>query len=422
MNLVLSLLLAIMAGLAASPALWLLIEVTAAAAAPQRALRPSFKGPRPRLAVLVPAHDEAAGLPEVLRNIQAQLRAGDRLFVVADNCTDSTAAIARAAGAEVTERNDPALIGKGYALAWGLQHFDRDPPEIVIVVDADCRLGNDALEQMAAACAQTKRPIQARYCMMAPAPSPMDYSVATLAFRVKNWVRPLGLRTLNLPCQLMGTGMAFPWDAIQSVDFATGSEVEDLKLGVDLARQGHAPLFLPSATVHSTFPSSTRGAKTQRQRWERGHIRVIATVVPRLLWEACNRRDLSVLALALDLAVPPLTLLGILLLAMLLLSGFDLVISSSSVALVISAVSLSAYVAAVLLCWLKFGRDVLPLTSAAAVASYVVSKFPVYRRALSGPAQWVRADREKMSEAPQPSAKQGAAARVTRDWEQSVDV
>jgi cellulose synthase/poly-beta-1,6-N-acetylglucosamine synthase-like glycosyltransferase len=409
MNLALSLLLAIMAGLAAIPALWLLVEVAAAAAAPASPPRPHCKGRRPRLGVLVPAHDEAAGLPEVLSNIQAQLRAGDRLLVVADNCTDDTAVIARTAGAEVTERNNPALIGKGYALAWGLRHFERDPPELVTVVDADCRLGDDALEQMAAAGAQTKRPIQARYCMTAPPQSPVDYSVATFAFRVKNWVRPLGLRTLDLPCQLMGSGMTFPWHAIQSVDLASGCEVEDLKLGADLARQGHPPQFLASATVHSTFPSSTRGAKAQRQRWERGHIRMIAATAPRLLWQACSRRDASLLALAIDLAVPPLTLLGVLSLAMLLLSVSAFLIGSSSVALVISAVGLSAYVTAVLLCWLKFGRDVLPLSAVAAVASYVVSKVPIYRRALRGPAQWVRADRESMTEARQP-------------WNQRLDV
>src|SRR6476469_7481059 len=64
-------------------------------------------GARPLCVVLVPAHDEESGLPPTLAGLRSQLRPGDRLLVVADNCTDRTAAVARAAGAEVVERHDP---------------------------------------------------------------------------------------------------------------------------------------------------------------------------------------------------------------------------------------------------------------------------------------------------------------------------
>ncbi len=56
---------------------------------------------RAHVAVLVPAHDEAAGIGATLRAIQAQLAPGDRVLVVADNCSDDTAALARSADAEV---------------------------------------------------------------------------------------------------------------------------------------------------------------------------------------------------------------------------------------------------------------------------------------------------------------------------------
>src|SRR3954468_13749647 len=73
-------------------------------------------GPRPRCAVLVPAHDEEAGIARTLGDLLPQLGPGDRLVVVADNCADGTAAVARGAGAEVLERTDPDHRGKGYAL------------------------------------------------------------------------------------------------------------------------------------------------------------------------------------------------------------------------------------------------------------------------------------------------------------------
>ena len=70
--------------------------------------------------------------------------------------------------------------------------------------------------------------------------------VREFAWRVKNWVRPLGLSSLGLPCQLMGTGMAFPWEVIADARLATGSLAEDLKLGLELAANGHPPVFCPS--------------------------------------------------------------------------------------------------------------------------------------------------------------------------------
>jgi cellulose synthase/poly-beta-1,6-N-acetylglucosamine synthase-like glycosyltransferase len=394
-----SFLLLTFAGLLAIPVFLFCIEIVAAVMLPQRQLLLVPKNSlRPRIAVLVPAHNESVGLQSTLDDIRAQLHLGDRVLVVADNCTDDTAAVATSAGAEVTERHDPGKIGKGYALDWGLRHLSADPPETVIVIDADCRLANDTLDQLATASAATGRPMQALYLLTAPDQSSIDYRVAEFAFRVKNWVRPLGLCALNLPCQLMGTGMAFPWGLIISANLATGAAVEDLKLGLDLARAGHPPLFCPSAAVNSQFPSSTKGAKSQRKRWEQGHVGMIATTTPRLLYESLTRGDFRLLALTLDMAVPPLTLLGMLLSSMLLVSGFGVLFGLPSTALIVITVSLLAYIIAVLLCWLKFGRDILPLNSISSIVSYVLGKLPLYRQILSrsGGSQWTRTDREKI--------------------------
>jgi cellulose synthase/poly-beta-1,6-N-acetylglucosamine synthase-like glycosyltransferase len=399
----LSFLLMACAGLLAIPVLLFCIEIAAAVAIPQRELLSSpVNSTRRRIAVLVPAHNESQGLRDTLDDIKAQLRSGDRLLVVADNCTDDTAAIAREAGAEVTERSNPGKIGKGYALDWGVRHLGDEPPEIVVIIDADCRLASDALDRLAMACAATSRPIQALNLMIAPDKSPIDYRVAMFAFRVKNWVRPLGLRALNLPCQLMGTGMAFPWEIISSTNLASGLETEDLKLGLDLARAGRPPLFCPAAGVNSQFPSSITGAKSQRKRWERGHIGTIRTAIPRLACEGLTQGNFRLLALTLDAAVPPLTLLGVLVSLMLAVSAFGVLFGLSSSALVISAASLSGYFVAVLLCWLKFGRDILPLSSISLVVSYVAGKFPLYRQILSrgNSSQWVRADRAKGGKRP----------------------
>jgi cellulose synthase/poly-beta-1,6-N-acetylglucosamine synthase-like glycosyltransferase len=375
-----------------------LIEVFAAVALPQRQ-RPSppAKYSDGKVAVLVPAHNESTGLLPTLEDIKAQLRPADRLLVVADNCTDDTGAVAATAGADVISRNDLERTGKGYALAWGLRHLEVNPPDIVIVIDADCRLADTLIARLAAACAMTHRPVQALDLMIAPEDSPISSRVAEFAWRVKNWVRPLGLKALGLPCQLMGTGMAFPWEVIRSTELASGLIVEDLKLGLDLAVAGNAPVFLPSARVTSEFPSSPEGTLAQRRRWEQGHLGMILTMVPRLIVLAIRQTNLDLLALALDVAVPPLSLLATLVLVVFVLSALATLLGFASTAILVSTVSLVAFVIGVLLSWLKFGRDVLPPSAILLIAPYIIRKLPLYGRILfqRSRSQWIRSDRKR---------------------------
>jgi len=155
-------------------ALWLLLPVGAvlllwtgvllvqmlAAASMWRARADDMGDEAPPLAVLMPAHDEAAVIAQTVAVVRQQLRPQDRLLVVADNCTDTTAEVARAAGAEVVERTDHALRGKGYALAHGLACLAQRPPQVVLVVDADCRVAPGALQRLGAQAWRLQRPVQ----------------------------------------------------------------------------------------------------------------------------------------------------------------------------------------------------------------------------------------------------------------------
>lgn len=393
-----SYLLATLACLFGIPVAVLLLEIVAAIAlAPQKFFHQSIKESRRRVAVIIPAHNESAGLVPTIGDIKAQLRTGDRLLVVADNCVDDTATVAATAGAEVIERDEPTRIGKGFALDFGLNHLSIDPPTIVIIIDADCNVEGGAIDRLATTSETTHRPVQALDLMTAPDESPINYRVAEFAWRVKNWVRPLGLNALNLPCQLMGTGMAFPWEVIRSARLASGSLVEDLKLGLDLAQTGSPPLFCPNAVIKSHFPLSVEGADSQRNRWEGGHINMILTMGPHLIYKAIARGNLGLLALTLDLAVPPLSLLVMLLAGMSSVAGVAVLLGFSSAALTISATCIMALVVAIFLAWLKFGRDLLPPSAIFSVASYIFAKLPIYCRLLSGNAapQWTRTDRKK---------------------------
>lgn len=390
--------LAVLALLLALPVTVLFLEVVAALAlrGRERSTIPMEQGGRRRTAVLVPAHNEGAGLLPTIADIKAQLGAHDRLLVVADNCTDDTAAVAASAGAEVAERNDPSRIGKGYALDWGLRHLGANPPDVVVIVDADCRLSDHAIDRLAMSCAQTGRPAQALDLMTAPHRSPINYQVAEFAWRVKNWVRPLGLSNLNLPCQLMGTGMAFPWDVLRSAELASGQIVEDLKLGLDLAALGRPALFCPSAVVRSEFPVSAAGADAQRKRWEHGHIRTIMSALPRHLGRAIAGRNLSLLALSLDLAVPPLALLGLLVSGAVVVAGIAALLGASSTAFIIATISFAVFALSGFLSWVAYGRDILPASQLSSIGRYVFGKLGLYSGLLTRGfvTRWTRTDRK----------------------------
>lgn len=351
---------------------------------------------RPRIAVVMPAHNEATLIAGTLRAIVPQLTKSDRLIVIADNCTDDTAAIATAEGAEAIERKDPVHRGKGYALDFGLRHLESDAPDLVIIIDADCQATPGSIDRLACVCAATARPVQALYLMFAPVDAGVMTRIGQFAWTVKNLVRPLGLHRLGLPCQLMGTGMAFPWSCIASAALATGHIVEDLKLGVELARAGMPPLFCPDALVTSRFPASIEGLESQRARWEHGYLSVILSDAPRLLWAAFTGRSIDLLAIAVDLSVPPLALLMLLVSAIWFLSLLLFIFSKALIPIGIATIAAALLAMSVLLSWSFYGRSIISLGDLALAALYALRKIPMYAKFLvSRQINWVRSKRDE---------------------------
>lgn len=398
MNALVVSLMAAVAGLLAIPTLVFCVEVVAAIVLPQGQLvNRASSCDRRSIAVLVPAHNESTGLLPTLADIAGQLLPTDRLLVVADNCTDDTASVAKAGGAEVIERHDATKLGKGYALDYGFRHLSLNPPEIVVVIDADCRVEDGAINRLAVVSSLTGQPVQALYILTSPNNSLANHQVAEFGARVKQSLRPLGLSALRLPCMLMGTGMAFPWNVVRLADLASASIVEDLKLGLELSLAGYSPIFCPSACVKSEFPSSIKGARTQRRRWEQGHIDVIRNDALRLFKLAIIYGNWRLLVLTLDLVVPPLSLLAILIAGVFVVSALAAIIGFSTVPLILISVTFLGFVAAIGLAWLKCGRDVLPISAIFSLAPYVLGKACLYRQIISGKAdaKWDRADRKK---------------------------
>ncbi|MBC7489103.1 MAG: glycosyltransferase family 2 protein [Glaciimonas sp.] len=375
------------------PVLVLLLQAVVAFS-PLRAGSPAT-GRRPTIAILVPAHNESSGVIATISSLLPQLQNGDRLIVVADNCSDDTAEIALRAGAEVHVRADLSQRGKGYALDFGVRVLAASPPEVVIIIDADCIASTGTVDRIARLSLQTGRPIQALSLMRALENSGPMKKIAEFAWLVKNLVRPLGYHRLGLPCQLMGTGMAFSWATISTASLANGNIVEDLKLGMDLARAGNPPLFCPDVLISSTFPMSESGTQTQRTRWEHGHISMMLTEAPPLLFGGLRQRNAGMIALGLDLCVPPLALLTLMVLALFVVTGLFAVITANLAPVLFACVVMGGLVTAVMLSWWRYGRERLSAANLAMAVFYVFWKIPLYLKFfVSRQVEWVRSKRD----------------------------
>ena len=373
----------------------LTVEILAARK-PTAATPAAENGERPAATVLIPAHDEELHLPETLKSIEGQLGPRDQVLVVADNCTDSTAEVGRRSGAAVIERSDPPRRGKGYALQFGLDHLATAPPDVVVALDADCRVAPGAIERLVRTAATLGRPVQGVYLIEAAPDAGLGERLSAFAFSIKNQVRPMGLRRLGLPCPLTGTGMAFPWLVLYEVPLDVGTIVEDMKLGLDLTLAGHPPVLEDRARITSDFPTSGKAQTSQRRRWEHGHLSTIATVVPHLIKAAAARGRPSLLAVAFELMIPPLSLLTILLLAVFVATVALGGLGGTKLPLIITAVSIGLAALGLVVSWREFGHATVSVGELLSIPAYVLRKVPVYvdfirRRERS----WIRTQRGK---------------------------
>ncbi len=380
------------------PCAMLLAECLGAFLSPRSTLSAALPSEDFAVAVLMPAHNEADVIIETLTALTPQLSPQDRLIVVADNCTDQTAQLARKFGATVLERTDDSQRGKGYALDCGIRFMAASPPAAVVIVDADCQFRKGSVRQLASDAIARQRPVQGVYLIDRPTGSDgpsLKEAVSTFAFKVKNLVRPLGLAQVGLPCLLTGTGMAFPWSVLTTVNLASGSIVEDMKLGFDLAVAGTPPALCPSVTVVGPLPPSDDAAKTQRTRWEHGHLQLISHYCPQLFSQAWAQRRLDLFAIALDLIIPPLSLLVMIWLSVSIAMTLASALSGTWLPAFICYGAGGALISAVILAWIRFAQSDLSLKMLLRVPVYILWKVPVYLKFVREPqVEWVRTRRQ----------------------------
>jgi len=290
---------------------YLLLLTGAAWLAPRRT--PSRdRAPDHRFFILIPAHNEERLLPSLLEKVQ-RLDYPSSLYtvhVVADNCTDRTAELARVGGAVVHERTDAVNVGKGYALEWLIHRlWEREEPhDAMLILDSDSIVSENFLTVMDARLARGEKAIQGYYAVRDPAGS-WSASLRSVALAAVHYLRPQARTVLGGSVGLKGNGMVFAADVIKRYRWPA-SLTEDIEYHMALILDDQRVTFAPDALVWAEMPGTLAASQTQNVRWERGRQEMVRYYVPRLLRAALAKRSFLLFDSAVEQIIPPFSILA----------------------------------------------------------------------------------------------------------------
>ncbi len=277
-----------------------------------------------RFAVAVPAHNEES----VIGATVTQLRQMDfpaeqfDVHVVADHCSDTTAEVARSAGAVVHERFQAPRGRKAFALQWLFTRLLSDPRDYdaIVVFDADSQVDPAFLKLMNIALAGGPRIVQGRHVIANPEASAFS-ALADGDMRLNNRMRNQAKENLGLSARLMGDGMCIHRQCLEQHPFGTRSLTEDREYGLTLVGRGERVRYVPEAISAGQAVARWRDATTQRMRWYGGAFALPRQHLRPLLVSAWRRRNWAALDLALELSLPSFSTLSILAMGLVILQG-----------------------------------------------------------------------------------------------------
>jgi Glycosyltransferases, probably involved in cell wall biogenesis len=275
--------------------------------------------------ILIPAHNESLGLKGVLECCLA-LDYPRELFsvvVVADNCTDDTAQIARDCGVTCLERFDTTRRGKGEALEWAIPQALADHnSDAVMILDADCFLAPQALRACDFELAKGNQVLQMSYLVSNADESFRCYAMGLARF-IENQLYYWPKSKAGLSIAMLGTGMVFHRDVFVKCPWQAGGLTEDYEYGLDLMQNNFRPVFVGEIGLVSPFPVEMKQLETQRSRWASGVLQgVRKTFGPLLCRGICRGNIVTV-----DAAVSMLYVSRPLILLQVFLAGIMAVIT-----------------------------------------------------------------------------------------------
>jgi cellulose synthase/poly-beta-1,6-N-acetylglucosamine synthase-like glycosyltransferase len=269
---------------------------------------------RTRFAVLIPAHNEEALLDGLLESLSQLAYPKDlyTVYVVADNCSDGTAELARRfEGVSVYERFDAEKRGKGHALHWMWQQLEEHGLvyDAYLILDADSVVVPVFLQAMDRELVQGVRALQACNTVLNVADSPST-ALRWIALTLVNHVRPLGRNALGGSSTLTGNGMCLSRALLLRHPWRAFGIAEDYQYYLGIVQDGETVRYLPEAIVRSHMPTTFHSMRTQDVRWEASAPQESRfRIALRLLGTGLRQRSFIRVEAAAELLVPPLSLL-----------------------------------------------------------------------------------------------------------------
>ncbi|WP_206812484.1 glycosyltransferase family 2 protein [Paradesulfitobacterium ferrireducens] len=269
--------------------------------------------PEKSFAVVVAAHNEEQVIGPLVENLfqMDYPRELFDVFVVADNCTDRTALIARRAGAYVHQRFNNVKKGKGYALEWmfnRLFQMERQY-DAVIIFDADNLVKENFLIEMNSKLCQGDKIVQ---CYL-DSKNPFDTWVTntfSIAFWLSNRLLQLSRYNLGLSNVLGGTGMCISTDVLKQMGWGATSLTEDLEFSMKALSHGIKTTWAHDAVVYDEKPLTFAQSWRQRKRWAQGQVDVAGRYLIPLVIKGIRERKIMYIDAAVHLFQPALVMIA----------------------------------------------------------------------------------------------------------------
>lgn len=268
-----------------------------------------------RFAIAIPAHNEAQVIAATVQRLRQMAYPADHfdIHVVADHCSDETAAVAQASGAEVHVRSEGLRGRKGYAVDWVVHRLLADPREYdaVAIFDADSQVDASFLIEVSRYLAAGAKVVQGRHMIANPDASRFA-ALADADMRLNNLIRNHAKENLGLSARLMGDAMVFQREVLERHPWlGAGSLTEDRDYGIYLVTQGVRIRFASDAVSVGQAVTRWQDATPQRLRWYGGAFELQRRYLRPLAAKAVRERNLDALDKLLELALPPFSLLAL---------------------------------------------------------------------------------------------------------------
>ncbi len=249
-------------------------------------------------AIIVAAHNEERVIGQLVENLHL-LNYPDNLydiFVVADNCEDGTAKIARDGGALVYERSSTDERGKGFAMEWMFNNlFTMEKQyDAVVVFDADNLVHLDFLMEMNSRLCKGERLIQGYLDSKNPNDTWIS-GVFSISFWVVNHIWHLAKYNIGLSSVLGGTGMCISMDILRKHGWGATCLTEDMEFTMKALLEGIPTTWAHDAIVYDEKPLTFKQSWDQRKRWSQGHFDVAGRYIGKLFKEGVKQHNIVML-------------------------------------------------------------------------------------------------------------------------------